>query len=1098
MLAAVLFAGSMMAQVTITPENSSWTSTAGAQTGTVEGVTVAVTNGITGSTSAEGATMRIYKDATLTISSASNISKIEFTCTANGTTKYGPGCFAAQDGYSYEGKVGTWIGSATSVSFTASSNQVRATQIVVTLGDAPAVAAPAIAGEANFFDSTTITITCATEGATIYYTLDGSEPNNQSTAYTAPFQLKETATVKAYAQKATDLSAVTSKTFTKAPSFASFEALIAAELPDKTIVEVSFENVKIDSFYVSSQSKKQGLYFTVNEKAYEIYYNKAEVPETWEVGGTIAGTIRGNWTVYKGIWEIVPSANDWAWALTYKAAAPVVHTYTVAGAPAALFGSEWDPSDANNDMDPVLGGDLYVWRKDSVNLTAGDIEFKVCEDHGWDKAYPAQNYKLNIAEAGYYNILIRFNPKAEPDSMIIAGATKVADAPQPADVWAEITFTKATAAGVFNDTVFTVEGSEFSLKCVDTDGKLKTTANNASFGTVEDRHDYAFRLQTGGKSSSKNNMELNIPADGQLRFAVRTATASDETRTVVLVQGTDTIYNKVAVDKDTVKGASNPRIFNFAYVNVKAGKVAVSYPVNGVNFYSFAFKADVVPPTPEKTYTVVGGSAPLFGNTWDPAYEANNMEPITGSEYLYAWKKEGVALTAGTIEYKVCQDHGWATAWPAQGNYNFTIDEAGLYDVTIFFNPELETPTQVVAEFKGAVVVLPNIILHGNFTGSWADTEAFTPAADSLTASLTLALAEGTYEFGFKFDGAWKANGANLTREANTTNLSTGEGNMNITADVPGNYIFTYTYETQGVVVTYPEPIIVPDTVAIVVTEDLEWTDAVASQGWWQIMGENEGYSFSLSNSYTTEVPGIYTVEDLDETYSYVKPINGTDKIHFVSGQVVVAINTDSIITFVGALTGTDNKVYAFYLAYNPAAVNPYKYDEKDADFIYNFDSYKINTQSAAQGIVGITTNTDSTYISMTIILPQGQTTLVAGEYPVAATPAYQTVYAGYYDNDKKSPAGSMAATLIEQGGKLYYNEIWYLVSGKATVDADLNITVDALNSNSKLIKANLKAQAQGIEDVKAAQKATKSLKNGILVIEKNGVQYNVTGQEIR
>lgn len=814
LLAAVLFAGSMMAQVTITPENSSWTSTAGAQTGTVEGVTVAVTNGVTGSTTAEGATMRIYKDATLTISSASNISKIVFNCVANNTTKYGPGCFGAQEGYSYDAKVGTWEGSATSVSFTASSAQVRVTSIVVTL---------------------------------------------------------------------------------------------------------------------------------------------AEGGET-----------------------------------------------------------------------PVEPGD------------------------------------------------------------------------EPVAEWAEITFTKATAAGVFNDTVFTVEGSEFSLKCVDTDGKLKTTANNASFGTVEDRHDYAFRLQTGGKSSSNNNMELNIPADGQLRFAVRTATASDETRTVVLVQGTDTIYNKVAVDKDTVKGASNPRIYNFAYVNVKAGKVAVSYPVNGVNFYSFAFKADVVPPTPEKTYTVVGGSAPLFGNTWDPAYEANNMEPITGSEYLYAWKKEGVALAAGTIEYKVCQDHGWATAWPAQGNYNFTIDEAGLYDVTIFFNPELETPTQVVAEFKGAVVVLPNIILHGNFTGSWADTEAFTPASDSLTASLTLALAEGTYEFGFKFDGAWKANGANLTREANTANLSTGEGNMHIAADVPGNYVFTYTYETQGVVVTYPEPIIVPDTVKIVVKEDLEWTDAVAKAGWWQIVGENEGYSFSLSNSFTTEVPGIYTVEDLDETYSYVKPINGTDKIHFVSGQVVVAINTDSIITFVGALTGTDNKVYAFDLAYDPAAVNPYKYDEKDADFIYNFDSYKINTQSAAQGIVGITTNTDSTYISMTIILPQGQTTLVAGEYPVAATPAYQTVYAGYYDNDKKSPAGSMAATLIEQGGKLYYNEIWYLVSGKATVDADLNITVDALNSNSKLIKANLKAQAQGIEDVKAAQKATKSLKNGILVIEKNGVQYNVTGQEIR
>ena len=1041
--------------------------------------------------------MRIYKDATLTISSASNITKIVFNCVANNTTKYGPGCFGAQEGYSYDAKVGTWEGSATSVSFTASSAQVRATSIVVTLGDAPAVAAPAIAGEANFFDSTTITITCATEGAAIYYTLDGSEPNNQSTAYTAPFQLKETATVKAFAQKDTDLSAVVSKTFTKNPSFDSFEALVAAQLANNTLVEVSFENIKIDSIYTSSKGKKQGLYFTVGSTAYEIYYNKAEVPETWEVGGTVSGTIRGNWTEYKSIWEIVPSADDWAWALTYKAAAPVVHTYTVAGAPSTVFGENWNPALEANDMQQLIGGEGYIWSKDTAEVSVGGLVFKVVEDHSWDnKAYPAENYILEL-EPAYYNIVITFNPAAQPDSMVKAIATKVGELPV-VENWDEITFTAATAVGAFNDSIFTVEGSEFSLKCVDTDGKLKTTANNASFGTVEDRHDYAFRLQTGGKSSSKNNMELNIPADGQLRFAVRTATASDETRTVVLVQGTDTIYNKVAVDKDTVKGASNPRIFNFAYVNVKAGKVAVSYPVNGVNFYSFAFKADVVPPTPEKTYTVAGAPATLFGTAWAPANEANDMKPITGSKYLYAWEKDSVALTAGDIEFKVCEDHAWTKAWPAQ-NYKLNIAEAGLYKVSIFFNPEFgDSAVYAMAEKKGEAKVLPNIILHGNFTGTWADTDPFVAAQDSLTASLTLALAAGNYEFGFKFDGTWKANGANLTREDNTANLSTGEGNMHITADVPGNYVFTYTYETQGVVVTYPEPIIVPDTVAIVVTEDLEWTDAVASQGWWQIMGENEGYSFSLSNSYTTEVPGIYTVEDLDETYSYVKPINGTDKIHFVSGQVVVAINTDSIITFVGALTGTDNKVYAFYLAYNPAAVNPYKYDEKDADFIYNFDSYKINTQSAAQGIVGISTNTDSTYISMTIILPQGQTTLVAGEYPVAATPAYQTVYAGYYDNDKKSPAGSMAATLIEQGGKLYYNEIWYLVSGKATVDADLNITVDALNSNSKLIKANLKAQAQGIEDVKAAQKATKSLKNGILVIEKNGVQYNVTGQEIR
>ena len=144
LLTAILFAGSMFAaEVTITASNSGWTTTAGAQTGTVEGVTVAVTNGMTGKTNDEGETMRIYKDATLTISAESNITGIVFTCTANGTTKYGPGCFNAQDGYSYEasGKTGTWTGSAKSVTFTAGGAQVRATQIVVTLegGSTPPV-----------------------------------------------------------------------------------------------------------------------------------------------------------------------------------------------------------------------------------------------------------------------------------------------------------------------------------------------------------------------------------------------------------------------------------------------------------------------------------------------------------------------------------------------------------------------------------------------------------------------------------------------------------------------------------------------------------------------------------------------------------------------------------------------------------------------------------------------------------------------------------------------------------------------------------------------------------------------------------------------
>lgn len=48
-------------------------------------------------------------------------------------------------------------------------------------------------------DGETVTITCATAGATIYYTLDGSEPTQSSTPYTEPIEFKGDVTIKARA-----------------------------------------------------------------------------------------------------------------------------------------------------------------------------------------------------------------------------------------------------------------------------------------------------------------------------------------------------------------------------------------------------------------------------------------------------------------------------------------------------------------------------------------------------------------------------------------------------------------------------------------------------------------------------------------------------------------------------------------------------------------------------------------------------------------------------------------------------------------------------------------------------------------------------------
>lgn len=66
-----------------------------------DGVTITIGNGTLGN----GSEYRIFKSQKITISCATyNISKIVFTCTANGTAQYGPGSFGTLDGYSYSAK----------------------------------------------------------------------------------------------------------------------------------------------------------------------------------------------------------------------------------------------------------------------------------------------------------------------------------------------------------------------------------------------------------------------------------------------------------------------------------------------------------------------------------------------------------------------------------------------------------------------------------------------------------------------------------------------------------------------------------------------------------------------------------------------------------------------------------------------------------------------------------------------------------------------------------------------------------------------------------------------------------------------------------
>lgn len=132
LLCAVGIGNAWGEEVTVTFDASTnelnW-SVGGEQSGTNNGITLSTTAGAYNSNNKQ---YRIYKDATFTIEcSNGNITKIVVTC--SGETN-GPKNFSnpTSGTYSYQNELGTWIGSAQTVTLTASGAQVRMKTIAVT------------------------------------------------------------------------------------------------------------------------------------------------------------------------------------------------------------------------------------------------------------------------------------------------------------------------------------------------------------------------------------------------------------------------------------------------------------------------------------------------------------------------------------------------------------------------------------------------------------------------------------------------------------------------------------------------------------------------------------------------------------------------------------------------------------------------------------------------------------------------------------------------------------------------------------------------------------------------------------------------------
>ena len=201
------------------------------------------------------------------------------------------------------------------------------------------------------------------------------------------------------------------------------------------------------------------------------------------------------------------------------------------------------------------------------------------------------------------------------------------------------------------------------------------------------------------------------------------------------------------------------------------------------------------------TYTVVGVSA-ICGSDWKYDDATNDMSLVSGTSYQLV--KTNLTLAAGTYNFKVCVNHSYATEYPSGygNNANVAIAASGIYKITFTFDASSHN-VGATPEKTGDAVVVPNMSVKGGWDG-WTE-HAMAKAANNETASVSINITSAsTFEFGLNKDGNFIASGATLTRESTSSVVTSNVSNMKLTADVAGEYTFTWTYATNTLAVTYP------------------------------------------------------------------------------------------------------------------------------------------------------------------------------------------------------------------------------------------------------------------------------------------------------
>jgi len=171
---------------------------------------------------------------------------------------------------------------------------------------APVTFAPNPAG--SYLNTVNVTLTSASESATIYYTVDGSEPTEASTEYTTGITLFETTTIKAAAKAGSlTLSLVSSATYT-----------VTKELTEAATLDIIRTGTLGDTYEFTGEAVVTYARTSRNQKyvmdasgGLLIDDSPGTITSTYVIGDVISG-LTGDLGAFSGVSQFLPAGDPGA------------------------------------------------------------------------------------------------------------------------------------------------------------------------------------------------------------------------------------------------------------------------------------------------------------------------------------------------------------------------------------------------------------------------------------------------------------------------------------------------------------------------------------------------------------------------------------------------------------------------------------------------------------------------------------------------------------------------------------------------------------------------------------------------------------------